>query len=51
MRPLSCGLGNGIYLKLRKTLNNQKMGIPILSQSRSNPKSFYGAGFCGWKLW
>jgi hypothetical protein len=40
MRPLSSGLGNGIYMKLRKTLNNSskknfeqtKNGfIPILS--------------------
>jgi hypothetical protein len=46
MRPLSSGLGNGIYMKLRKTLNNsskktlnkQKMGLS--QYSHSNTKSF-----------
>lgn len=39
MRPLSCGLRNGIRMKLCKTLNKQKMGSS--QYSHSYPKGFF----------
>jgi len=38
MRPLSCGLWNGIRMKLCKTLNKQKMSSS--QYSHSYPKGF-----------